>query len=109
MVEDLDIFTSWVGGVTNEEQLWIRAIHVGQCLHSEPEPDAHLDPNAWVLQQLLHLGVWDWSHVHRPDSVSTRAMRYAAALADVQEQMLRAERAKVILLISWHLCCRLMR
>lgn len=88
-MEDLDVYSGWPMKITHDDQLWVCTIQVAKHLDLD-----HADINLAILYQLLSMGVWDWHCIHCPNDTSTRSMRYAAVLADVQDRMLRAKHAK---------------
>ena len=79
-----------------DDQLWLFAMIRGRRLFAEL-PLVGVSPNKWILHDLMSMGTFDWSGIHRPNDSTTRAMRYAAALVDVQRQSLHTANYKVSL------------
>jgi hypothetical protein len=48
-----------------------------------------------AVQNILRLGIYDWTPEDRPWDGSTRSMRYAAVMGDRLWEMLRLERQRV--------------
>src|ERR1700753_1015232 len=51
--------------------------------------------NNIAVQNLIHLGIYDWTAEDRPWDGSTRSMRYAAVVSDRLWELLRLERQRV--------------
>ena len=77
-----------------DDQLWLFAIKRGNRLFAD-QPLSRALEEEWVLYDLMSMGTFDWTGLHRPTDATTRSMRYAAALVECQAHVLQAEQHKV--------------
>src|ERR1700753_2046485 len=73
----------WVMGATRIHDERIRR---GEVLSSA---------NDIAVQNMIRLGIYDWTAENRPWDGSTRSMRYAAVVSDRLWELLRLERQRV--------------
>ena len=88
--------SSWAAGCTLDDIVWHQALVTLRRLDSELCPKRkELPADQWVLYELLCHGVVDPRPRDRAFDVSTRAMRYSAAITDRMWALLDKETTRV--------------
>ena|ERR1700753_3796069 len=79
-----------------DDQIWFWAMGTAR-IHDEhiQHGEVLLSANDVAVQNMIHLGLYDWTAKDRPWDGSTRSMRYAAIMSDRLWELLRLERQRV--------------
>ena len=85
-----------IEGVVLDDALWGHALRVNRLHEEHIQPLSHtLTGEERGLNRLIQAGIVDGSDLDHPMDASTRAMRYAAILADHLSTMLVIEKNRV--------------
>src|ERR1700753_513009 len=79
-----------------DDQIWFWAMGTAR-IHDERirRGEGMSRGNAVSVQNMIRLGLYDWTAKDRPWDGSTRSMRYAAVISDRLWELLRLERQRV--------------
>ena len=73
-----------------DDQLWLFAIERGRRLFAD-QPLSRASEEERALHNLMSMGTFNWTGLHRPMAATTRSMRYAAALVECQAHVWQVE------------------
>ena len=79
-----------------DDRIWFWAMGTAR-IHDEHiwRGEVMSSANDVAVQNMIHLGLYNWTAEDRPWDGSTRSMRYAAVVSDRLWELLRLERQRV--------------
>src|ERR1700753_4299493 len=79
-----------------DDRIWFWAMGTARiCDECIRRGEVMSSANDVAVQNMIHLGLYDWTAEDRPWDGSTRSMRYAAVISDRLWELLRLERQRV--------------